>query len=1401
LAGDEIALLLTVSGAGARVAAVAASPDGQHVYVAARDDNAVSVFRRDAPTGDLTLLQVVRDGQGGVDGLAGARSVAVSPDGKNVYAAGSTDNAVAVFSVDPATGMLGFRQVLKDGVNNISGIGGVAALTVSPDGWHVYAAGSTADALAVFRRNTSSGALSFVQVLRDGQGGVDGLDGAAAVTVSPDGKSVYAAGEQDDAVAVFRRSPYSGMLTFAQVLKDGGAGGEGLDGAAAVGVSPDGRHVYAAAGLDNALTVFRRDAATGKLTFEQTIVSGPGVSDALLGASAVAVSPTGSYLYAAAPQSNAVSLFRRDATTGLLTFVHAVKHGATPDGLAGVRALGVTADGEHLYGAGAVDNNLAVLSTPNRAPLLDNTGTMVLRVTPNDEPGNPGTLVSAILASAGGDRVADSDLTDKEGIAVVATDSTHGTWQYTVNGGTNWYNIGSVSETGARLLPANNVTRIRLVPAAGFTGLVANGITFCAWDGTTGTAGGLGDASQRGGSSAFSIAMETAQVTVTRRRLVFSTYVGNVRGPECVAVSPDGRNVYAVEKLRNALMVLNRNTATGDIAAPLPYLEQFQDGVDGVDGLYEARWVIVSPDGLNVYVTGKDDNAVAVFQRNGTTGRLTFLQVLKDGQGGVTGLRLPHGMAISPDGENVYVAGHDADSLVVFRRNLTTGGLTFLQTITNGVNKVKGLNGIEAVAVSPDGRYVYTVASNGDAVDIFSRNAVTGALTYVDRVRNGDGGAQGLLGALAVSISADGKNVYVAGGDENALAVFQRNAYSGRLTFVQVIRDDLDGIDGLAGAGTAMSVSVCPDGRYVYVTSEADGSLAVFSRDPATGRLAQQQVIKDEVGGLHDLYGASFATVSPDGRSVYVTGYLSEMVTGFQALNNAPVLDDSGFPMLDFVMPNEEDDSVDGDNPGTAVPTLISRLGGSGITDEDPRDLRGIAVTSVDTTNGAWEYSLNGGNTWTSIGSVSAPWALLLPADDGARIRLVPNTGFVGMVRDAIRFRAWDRTYGSGEPGTRANVSATGERTAFSAAVEAADVGVFWNCRLGGGQPKTLKYADIDGTQVTVTLSAGTADVAFMGDNLTATVGPTAVTVSGGGLGVAAMLLTGTVPASRLSFTTQGGTVPGAGVPYITSCGSLATISAGSIDLTGFLRVGGSVGRIQLDDIPGPCSISVSGRPTRGAGVAMTFDRVADLRIDCAMPIGSLTASEWLRTPGNDSSLAAPSVGRLTITGARGNRFLGTEAVPGDLQASVGLTGTTARQALGTLMVARWLDGAEVRTAGPIGMVTAGGMRGSRILAGVKQPVADLPMSRDDFDILTSIASLRITGFGAETSPFSNSDVAAWALGTISLKGVRTANGGHTFGVTGHTLTQYSRDLKAKPKAIAPAEVERDGDFLVQLVA
>ncbi len=147
----------------------------------------------------------------------------------------------------------------------------------------------------------------------------------------------------------------------------------------------------------------------------------------------------------------------------------------------------------------------------NDAPTLDASGTLVLTDVLEDSVNPSGDLISAVIASDGGDRITDPDGV-AEGWAVVGVNNTNGDWQYSLDGGTSWLSFGSVTTSTARLLADTNL--VRFLPTADYSGPVGN-ITFHAWDQTSGSIGDIVDVSSNGGSTAFSANTESASLSVT----------------------------------------------------------------------------------------------------------------------------------------------------------------------------------------------------------------------------------------------------------------------------------------------------------------------------------------------------------------------------------------------------------------------------------------------------------------------------------------------------------------------------------------------------------------------------------------------------------------------------------------------------------------------------------------------------------------------------------------------------------------------------------------------------------------------------------------------------------------------------------------------------------------------
>ena len=190
--------------------------------------------------------------------------------------------------------------------------------------------------------------------------------------------------------------------------------------------------------------------------------------------------------------------------------------GATfTDSIAGNQA-GAPAATTPPNGVGNSQDNNDVYGTilGNTAPVLVDTAVTLSPILEDAllPTGAVGTLIFNLAAI--GTNITDPDTGAVAGIAITAADITNGSWFYSTNGGTNWNGLGLVSNTNARLLATDANTRLYFRPTADYNGTVTNGITFRAWDQTSGTNGSTADTTNNGGFYGFSTATDTAAITV-----------------------------------------------------------------------------------------------------------------------------------------------------------------------------------------------------------------------------------------------------------------------------------------------------------------------------------------------------------------------------------------------------------------------------------------------------------------------------------------------------------------------------------------------------------------------------------------------------------------------------------------------------------------------------------------------------------------------------------------------------------------------------------------------------------------------------------------------------------------------------------------------------------------------
>jgi len=395
---------------------------------------------------------------------------------------------------------------------------------------------------------------------------------------------------------------------------------------------------------------------------------------------------------------------------------------------------------------------------------------------------------------------------------------------------------------------------------------------------------------------------------------------GPFMGSRAIAVSADGRNVYVAASRSDAIAIFARNRRTGVLRQPAGkggcVAAKGSGGCARAVGLDGPNSVALSPEGRFLYATSRAANSVTAFRRNTSTGAL---RQLAPGSGCVSGIPIPgcaagralvapDVVAVSPDGANVYVGSFFGNAVAIFQR--ARNGVLYQASDASGciAEAIAGcapaiaLAAPEGLAISPDGANVYVGGALSSSVVELAREPATGALSQpgdgsgciVDVALAGCTTGVQLSGANAIAIAPAGRDVYVTSLFSNSVTSFSRSA-AGILTqkpgthacmvYLRAVGCSF-GRAMIAPEGLALS----PDGSSVYLASFKSGAIDVLDRDRESGFLAQKAgragcLAARRVPGCRPgraLRGVSSIALSPDGRFVYSTSFASNAVNVFR---------------------------------------------------------------------------------------------------------------------------------------------------------------------------------------------------------------------------------------------------------------------------------------------------------------------------------------------------------------------------------------------------------------------------------------------------------------------------------------------------------------------------------------
>lgn len=205
------------------------SADGRSVY-AASYPGAVAMLKRNPTTGRLTSQGCLGDPDvdavsslgcaGQAKALAGSQGLVASGDGASVYVVASTDSALTHLrrAADGTLTDAGCVQDLVAGVpaasgcaQSTEGLDQAMFVTMDSDDDQVLTGSVGDNAVTTFNRS-ATGSLAATGCIADSDetgatcaSSTEGLNGTFALTVTPDGRNVYAAGWSDHALVLLKR--------------------------------------------------------------------------------------------------------------------------------------------------------------------------------------------------------------------------------------------------------------------------------------------------------------------------------------------------------------------------------------------------------------------------------------------------------------------------------------------------------------------------------------------------------------------------------------------------------------------------------------------------------------------------------------------------------------------------------------------------------------------------------------------------------------------------------------------------------------------------------------------------------------------------------------------------------------------------------------------------------------------------------------------------------------------------------------------------------------------------------------------------------------------------------------------------------------------------------------------
>ncbi len=314
-----------------------------------------------------------------------------------------------------------------------------------------------------------------------------------------------------------------------------------------------------------------------------------------------------------------------------------------------------------------------------------------------------------------------------------------------------------------------------------------------------------------------------------RGKLELAGVAAESNNPTFLALDPDAKHLYAANEIDDfegqksgAVSAFAVDHAAAKLK-PINQVSALGAGTCNVsvdhDGraVFCANYVGGSASSFSVNFDGQISDAVSHFQYHGHGPNAD-----RQSQ--------PHAHRVTPSPDDRYLLVNDLglDCIHIYHLDAVNARLT--PSDPPQWNAAPG-TGPRALQFHPNGRFVYCVCELASQVYVLHWDAKKGTLNPVQRIDLLPSDYHGPHRGCDIVVTRSGKYAYAANRDDNFLASFTIDPKDGKLTMIA---------RSSCGGKIPRHLALDPTERWLLVANEETDNIAVFRRDAASGRLAEQ---------------------------------------------------------------------------------------------------------------------------------------------------------------------------------------------------------------------------------------------------------------------------------------------------------------------------------------------------------------------------------------------------------------------------------------------------------------------------------------------------------------------------------------------------------------------------------